>query len=81
MNASVRDRPSSSVVIFMKYREAFAGKKGEKEKAYVGQDLNCFNSILLANQDNSLGHPKRLLRVATAVRYSYYVQTVAIKRI
>ena len=35
--------------------------------------------ILLANQGDSLGQPKRSLRAATAVRYNYYVQQVAIK--
>ncbi len=35
--------------------------------------------ILLANQNNSPGQPKESLRVATAVRYNYYVQLVAIK--
>jgi len=36
--------------------------------------------ILLANQNNSLGQPKESLRVATAIRYNYYIQLVATKR-
>ena len=55
------------------------GIKGEKAEAYVGQILNCFNSILLANQDNSPGQPRQFLRAATAVRYNYYVQLVAVE--
>ena len=50
------------------------GEKGEEEEAHV------FNLILLANQSDSLWQPKRSLRIATAVRYSYYVQLVAIRR-
>jgi hypothetical protein len=58
--------------------------KREKEEAYVKeacveeahfrQALSCFDLILLANQNNSPGQPKESLRVATAVRYNYYVQ-------
>jgi len=48
--------------------------KGERRKVYV------FNLILLANQRDSLGQPKGSLRVATAVRYNYYVQLVATRR-
>ena len=36
--------------------------------------------ILPANQRDSPGQPKRSLRVATGVRYGYYVQLVATKR-
>ena len=56
------------------------GKKGKKEKAYIRQVLNCFNSIPLVNQDNSPGQPKRSLRAVTAVRYNYYALLVAIRR-
>ena len=55
-------------------------QKREKEEAYVRQVLNCFDLILLANKNNSPGQPKRSLRAATAVRYNYYVQLVAIER-
>ena len=34
------------------------GQKKEKEGTYVRQVLNCFDSIPLANQNNSLGQPK-----------------------
>jgi hypothetical protein len=51
------------------------------EGAYVRQVLSCFDLILLANQGDSPGQPKRSLRVATAVRYNCYVQLVATKRI
>ena len=37
-----------------------------------GAYSDYFNLILLANQDNSLGQPKRFLRAAIAVRYNYY---------
>ena len=42
--------------------------------------LDCFSSILLANQDDSSGQLKKSLRAATAVRYDYYVQLVAVER-
>ena len=65
-------------VVFAFWRRR--GQKREKEEAYVRQVLNCFNSTPLASQDNSPGQPKRSLRAATGVRYSYYVQLVAIRR-
>jgi len=46
--------------------------KGEKRKRT--------NLILLANQGDSPGQPKKVLAWATAIRYNYYVQLVAIKR-
>ena len=39
-----------------------------------------FALILLANQGDSPGQPKRSLRAATAVRYNYDVQLVATRR-
>ena len=42
--------------------------------------MYVFNLILLANERDSPGQPKRPLRVATAVRYNCYVQLVATKR-
>jgi hypothetical protein len=56
-----------------KGRRSYGGGGGEEE-AYV------FNLIPPANQGVSPGQPKRSLRMATAVRYRYYVQLVAIKR-
>ena len=44
------------------------------EEAYVRQVLSYFDLILLANQGDSPGQPKRTLRVATAVRYNCYIQ-------
>ena len=40
----------------------------------------CFDLIIRANQNNSPGQPKEPLCVSTAVRYNYYVQSVAIER-
>jgi hypothetical protein len=40
----------------------------------------CSILILPANQGDSPGQPKRPLRVATGIRYNYYVQLVAFKR-
>src|SRR6266566_9295293 len=59
--------------------EVQAKERAYVEEAYVRQVLSCFDLILLANQNNSPGQPKESLRVATAVRYNYYVQLVAIK--
>ena len=59
--------------------EVQAKERAYVEKAYVRQVLSCFDLILLANQNNSPGQPKVSLRGATAVRYNYYVQLVAIK--
>ena len=59
------------------------GKKIEKayvEKAYVEEACVRQVLILLANQGDSPGQPKKSLRAATAVRYNYYVQLVAIER-
>ena len=53
--------------------------RGGKEESYIKQVLNCFDLILLANQGDSPGQPKRSLRAATAIRYHYSVQLVAIK--
>ena len=53
--------------------EVQAKERAYVEEAYVRQVLSCFDLILLANQNNSPGQPKETLRVATAVRYNYYV--------
>src|SRR6266700_3196478 len=57
-----------------------AKERAYVKEAYVRQVLSCFNLILLANQNNSPGQPKESLRVATAIRYNYYVQLMATKR-
>ena len=56
-----------------------AKERAYVEEAHVRQVLSCFDLILLANQNNSPGQPKESLRVATAARYNYCVQLVAIK--
>ena len=49
-------------------------------KRTLGKVLSYFNSNSLANRGDSLGQPKRSLRVAIAIRYNYYIQLVAIRR-
>ena len=52
----------------------FGGHKGGvvKEEKGEGEEAHVFSVILLANQSDSPWQPKRSLRIATAVRYSYY---------
>ena len=56
-------------VVFAFWRPQRRRSQGGEEEAYV------FN-LILANQGDSLGQPKRSLRAATTVRYNYYIQLV-----
>ena len=62
------DHCGDSVVFAFWWRHR---QKREKEEAYIKQVLNCFDLILLANQGDSPGQPKRSLPAATAIRYNY----------
>ena len=65
---------SSAVVETAFWRPQRRRSQEREEEAYA------FNLIILANQGDSPGQPERSLRAATAVRYNYYVQLVAIER-
>ena len=72
-------RDSVVFVFWRRHRQKGGNEEAYVEEAYIRQVLSCFDLILLANQGNSPGQPKRSLRVATAIRYNYYVRLVATK--
>ena len=70
----------SVVFMFLRRRRQKRERGTYVEEAHVRQVLSCFSATPPVNQNNSPGQPKESLRVATAIRYNYYVQLVATKR-
>ena len=70
----------SSILIFKILRFLYSTTIFPQVGYYLGNNAIVKTANLQVNQGDSPGQPKRSLRVATAVRYNYYVQSVEIRR-